>query len=107
MTVEPEVGGGGGKADEDRAVDLRRQRDGAEDPGEVEPLPVDPDPLAGVDTVDAEPLGGGRAEHAHRQRGGGGIEEDSLGDGGGFSTPGRSRVAAWTSRALVLIEGMP
>ena len=55
---------------------------GVEDAGHVEPHVVGPDPLAGVDPVDAEALGGGRAEHGDGFLGGRRVEVAALGDGG-------------------------
>ena len=66
VAVEAEVGLGGGEADEHGAVDLGGERRRAEDAGDVEPLPAEPDALAGVDAVDAEPLRGRGAEHRDR-----------------------------------------
>ena len=82
MIVEAEVGLGGGEADEHRAVDLGRQRRGAEDSRDVEPLAAQPDALAGVDAVDAEPLGGGGAEHRDRLSLGRRVEVGAAGDRG-------------------------
>jgi hypothetical protein len=56
----------GGKADKHARVDLGREQARVEDAGDVEPLAPDPDPLAGVDPVDAHPLRGRGAEHRHR-----------------------------------------
>ena len=57
---------GGGVADQHRGVDLGGQHGGLEDAGEVEPHAADPDPLAGADRVDAQPLRGGGAQNGDR-----------------------------------------
>jgi len=80
VIVEPEVRLGGGKADEHGAVDLGSEYGGAENSCDVEPLPAQPDPLAGVDAVDSEPLGGGGAEHRDRLSLGRRVEVDAAGD---------------------------
>ena len=43
-------------------------------PDRVEPLVVEPDPLAGIDVVDAQALCGSGAEHRNRLVRGGGVE---------------------------------
>ena len=82
MAVEAEVALGGREADEHGAVDLGGEQRRGEDAGEVEPLAAEPDPLAGVDAVDPEPLRRGGAEHRHGFAGGGGVEVAAGGDGG-------------------------
>ena len=82
VAVEAEVLLRGGVSDEHRGVDFGGEHGGVEDADEVEPLPADPDPLAGVDAVDAHPAGGGGAEHGDRLAGGGGVQEAALGDRG-------------------------
>jgi hypothetical protein len=49
VAVEAEVALGGGVSDEHGGVDLGGEHCGVEDADEVEPLPADSDPLAGVD----------------------------------------------------------
>src|SRR5712691_1752440 len=66
MVVEGEVALGGRKADQDGAVDFGGEQGRVEDAGDVEPLATEPDPFAGNDAVDSEPLGGGGAEHRDR-----------------------------------------
>ena len=83
VAVEAQVGLCRGVADQDGGVDGGGEHGGFEDAGDVEPLAADPDPLAGVDAVDAEPLGGDGAEHGDGFLGGGGVEVVALGDGGG------------------------
>ena len=105
MAVEAKIRLGGREPDEDRGVDLGGQDGRVEDAGDVEPLVVDPDPLAGVDAVDPEALGGDGAEHGDRLPGRGGVEVAALGE----LVPtvgGRPRLAAWTLSALVSMEGM-
>ena len=51
---------------------------GLQDAGHVEPHVVEPDPFAGEDPVDTEPLGGRRAEHGDGLLGGRGIEVVAL-----------------------------
>ena len=91
VTVEAEVGLGGGEADEHGAVDLRGQDRGAEDPGDVEPLPAQPDALAGIDAVDAEPLRGSGAEHRDRLSLGRRVEVGAAGDRGADGGQERER----------------
>ena len=91
VTVEAEVGLGGGEADEHGAVDLGGQHGGAENSGDVEPLPAQPDALAGVDAVDAEPLGGGGAEHRDRLALGRRVEVGAAGDRGADDGQERER----------------
>ena len=69
MAVEAEVVLGGGEADEDRGVDVGGEHGRVQDAGHVEPHVVEPDPLAGVDPVDPEALGGRRAEYSRRALG--------------------------------------
>ena len=83
MAVEAEVLLCGGVADQDGGVDGGGEHGRFEDAGHVEPLAADPDAFAGVDAVDAEPLGGGGAEDGDGFLGGGGVEVLALGDGGG------------------------
>ena len=83
VAVEAQVFLCRGVADEDGGVDGGGEHGGFEDAGEVEPLAAHPDPLAGVDAVDAEQLGGGGAEHGDGFLGGGRVEVVALGDGGG------------------------
>ncbi len=80
VPVEVQVAFRGLEADEHGAFDFGGQHGGAEDADEVEPLVGDPDPLAGVDVVDAQPLRGGRAEHRDRLLGGGGVQVAALHD---------------------------
>jgi hypothetical protein len=68
------------EADEHRAFDFGCEHRWSEDPGEVEPLVCDPDPLAGVDVVDAQALRGGGAEHRDRLLGGGRVQVTALHD---------------------------
>ena len=82
VAVEAEVVLGGGEADEDGGVDVGGEDGGVQDAGDVEPQVVEPDPLAGVDPVDPEALGGGGAEHGDGLLGGRGVEVAALGDGG-------------------------
>jgi hypothetical protein len=77
-----QVGAGGGVADEDCGVDFGGEGGGLEDAGEVEPHAAGPDPLAGPDAVDAQPRGGGGAEHRDRLAEGGGVEVGALGERG-------------------------
>src|SRR5260370_12320415 len=74
MDVEVQVALGGGKADQDGGVDLGGEHGGLEDAGQVEPLAAEPDPLAGPDAVDPQPLGGHGAEYGYRFLRGGGVE---------------------------------
>lgn len=57
---------GGWIADEGADVDVGLEWRGVEDARDVEPLAAQPDPLVGVDVVDAELVGGDRAEHSDR-----------------------------------------
>ena len=91
VIVEAEVGLGGGEADEHGAVDLGGEHGGAEDSRDVEPLPAQPDALAGVDAVDAEPLGGGGAEHRDRLSLGRRVEVGAAGDRGADGGQERER----------------
>ena len=47
-------------------VDVGRQWRGLQDARDVEPLVTEPDPLIGVDAVDAQLRGGSRAGHRDR-----------------------------------------
>src|SRR5258708_24965429 len=82
MAVEVEVVLGGGKAGQDGGVDLGGEHGGLENAGQVEPLAAEPDPLAGPDAVDPQPLGGHRAEYGDGFVRGGGVEVAALGDAG-------------------------
>src|SRR5205823_13338760 len=64
--VEAEIALRRGETDEHRRVDLGGERGGVEDAGKVEPHASEPDALAGIETVDAEALRRGVAEHGHR-----------------------------------------
>jgi hypothetical protein len=66
---------------------------------------AEPDALAGDDPVDAQPLGGERAEHGDRCPRGRGVEEAAVREVSpvAWSRPGR---AAWTVSASVSIGGM-
>jgi hypothetical protein len=75
-----EIAPGGGVSDEDAGVDLVCQRARLENPGEVEPLPAQPDPRARSDAVDPQPLGGNGAENGNRFPRRRGIEEAALSD---------------------------
>src|SRR5258708_34889795 len=80
MAVEVEVVLGGGKAGQDGGVDLGGEHGGLENAGQVEPLAAEPDPLAGPDAVDPQPLGGHRAEYGDGFVRGGVVEVAALGD---------------------------
>src|SRR5215469_5342846 len=82
VTAEVQVVLGGGEPDQDRGVETGGEDGGFEDPGQVEPLAAEPDPLAGPDAVDAEALGGHGAEHGDWFVGGGGVEVVAPGDAG-------------------------
>ena len=56
--------------------------EGARIPRDVEPLAAQPDPLSGVDAVDAQLPRGGRAEHGDRLACGAGVEPGAAGDAG-------------------------
>ena len=78
VAVEVQVLLGGREADQDRGVDLRGVGVRVEDAGDVEPLAAGPDPHPGPDPVDAQPLGGGGAEHGDGLAFGGGVQEPAL-----------------------------
>jgi hypothetical protein len=68
VAVEMQVLFGGGEANQDCGVDFGGVAVGIEDAGDIEPLAAgtaraDPDPHPGPDPVDAQQLGGLRAEH--------------------------------------------
>src|SRR5439155_18407651 len=65
---------GGRIPDEGADVDVGLERRGVQDARDVEPLAAQPDSLVRVDAVDAELLGGDRAEHRDRQTGGTRVE---------------------------------
>ena len=105
VAVEAEVGLGGGEADEHGAVDLGRERGRGEDAGDVEPHAAEPDPLAGVDAVDAEQLCGLRRRARDRLGRGRGVEVAAAGDG---RADGREQVERRRLHlsALVLTDGI-
>src|SRR5258708_1669195 len=82
MAVEVQVVLGGGKAGQDGGVDLGGEHGGPWNAGHVEPPAAEPDPLAGPDAVDPQPLGGHRAEYGDGFVRGGGVEVAALGDAG-------------------------
>ena len=77
-----EVPLGGRVADQGAVVDVGRQRRGLQDAGDVEPLAAQPDPLIGVDPVDAQLLRGDRAEHRDRLAGSARVEPVAARDAG-------------------------
>jgi hypothetical protein len=105
VPVEAEVGPRGGEADQHGGVDFGGERGRVEDAGDGEPATADPDPLSGVDPVDAQASRGVRAEHGDGQLRGGRVEVPAVGVGGGHGG-GSRRLAAWTVMPLVLTAGM-
>src|SRR5207248_10755373 len=67
----------------DGRVDVRGEHRGSEDAGEVEPLAAHPDPLPGVDAIDAEQLSAGGADYGDGFLRGGGVEVMAVGEGRG------------------------
>src|SRR5260370_40893290 len=82
MAVEVQVVLGGGKADQDGGVDLGGEHGGLEKAGQGEPLAAQPDPLAGPDAGDPQPLGGHPAPDGGGVGGGGGGEVAACGGAG-------------------------
>ena len=105
MPVEAEVVLGGGEPDEHGGVDLRGERWRSSRCRRRRTTVVEPDALAGIDAVDPEALGGGRAEHGDGFFGGGGVEvapsATVVPHGGEQAEAGRV-----DERALVSMEGM-
>src|SRR6202011_2064696 len=82
VPVEAQVSLCRGVADQDGGVDRGGEHSRFEDAGEIEPLAAHPDPLAGVDAIDPEQLGGDSTDDGDGFLGGGGVEVVTLGDGG-------------------------
>ena len=82
MTVETEVALGSREADEHARVDLGSEHGRIEDAGEVEPHAAEPDPLAGVETLDPQPLRRRGTEHCDGLASGSGVQVAAGGDSG-------------------------
>jgi HAMP domain-containing protein len=74
VAVEVQIFLRGRVADQYRGIEFGCQGRRAQDPGDVEPLPADPDAHPWVNPGDAQAAGGGRAKHGDGLVGGGGVE---------------------------------
>ena len=73
---------GGRIADQGAAVDLRRQRRGLQDAGDLEPPVSQPNSLVGVDPVDAQAFHRDRTKHRGRLAGGARVQPTTPRDAG-------------------------